>query len=69
MTARWVVDRSVEAAAIAESARYTSGVDIDAALNGFDGACVAVLEVNANHPEAAGVERVDLIRQAIEEQQ
>ena len=61
----WYVDRSIEAAAIAESAKYTAGVDIDAALAGFDKAAAAVLHVNATRPDATGVERLELLRQAL----
>jgi hypothetical protein len=68
-TYRWVVDGSVEAAAIAESAQYIEGVDVDAALAGFDNAAAAVLHVNTTRPDATGVERVELLRQALQEDQ
>jgi hypothetical protein len=51
-TYRWVVDDSVTAAAIAESAQYIEGVDVDAALAGFDKAAAAVLHVNTTRPDA-----------------
>lgn len=68
-TYRWVVDDSVTAAAVAESAQYIEGVDVDAALEGFDKAAAAVLHVNATRPDATGVERVELLRQALQEDQ
>lgn len=68
-TYRWVVDDSVTAAAIAESAQYIAGVDVDAALTGFDKATAAVLHVNATHPEATPMERIELLRQALQEDQ
>jgi hypothetical protein len=68
-TYRWVVDDSVTAAAIAESAQYIAGVDVDAALAGFDKAAAAVLHVNTTRPDATGVERVELLRQALQEDQ
>jgi hypothetical protein len=68
-TYRWVVDDSVTAAAIAESAQYIEGVDVDAALAGFDKAAAAVLTVNTIRPDATGVERVELLRQALQEDQ
>jgi hypothetical protein len=68
-TYRWVVDDSVTAAAIAESAKYIAEVDVDAALAGFDTAAAAVLHVNTIRPDATGVERVELLRQALQENQ
>lgn len=68
-TYRWVVDDSVTAAALAESAQYIEGVDVDAALTGFDKAAAAVLHVNTTRPDAVGVERVELLRQALQENQ
>lgn len=68
-TYRWVVDDSVTAAAVAESAKYIEGVDVDAALDGFDTAAAAVLHVNTTRPDATGVERVELLRAALHQQE
>jgi hypothetical protein len=67
---RWVVDRSFEAEAVAESATYTTTVDVDRVLGpGLDPSIAAVYHVNATYPDAMGADRVKLLvaaRQRIE---
>jgi hypothetical protein len=46
-TYRWSVDDQTTADAIAESAKYLKGVDVDAALQGFEANVRTVLDRNA----------------------